>query len=192
MMSGDEIKQSAVLPRVAKGDAEAVQECIDRYGRLVWSLALRHSPSRGEAEDAVQEIFIALWESAARYDPGRASEAAFISTIARRRLIDQHRRRQRRIKLESLDEKEYVEPETPGRHVEACAEAALAARAIDRLQPKERNVVLLSAYHGMSHGQIAEHTGLPLGTVKTYVRRGLSRVKDMLQGGLGGLEEVRA
>ena len=168
------------LPRIAAGETDLIQSCIDEYGPLVWSMALRRCPSRQDAEDAVQEIFIDVWKSAKRFDESIASEKAFIAMIARRRLIDRRRKIDR-----SLD----TTPITPvleetrlhsEENLEHHAEIALAARAIAQLQPKERDVVLLSVHQGFSHSQIAERTGLPLGTVKTYVRRGLQRVREML------------
>ena len=83
----------SILQRVAAGDMAAMQECIDRYGGLVWSLARRLSLSPAEAEDGVQEAFIELWKHAERFDPEVASETTFVSMIARRRLIDRRRSR---------------------------------------------------------------------------------------------------
>ena len=76
------------LERLADGDTQALEECMTRYRGLVWSLALNYSGNREEAEDAVQEIFLDLWRHAGRYRPEIASEATFIATLARRRLID--------------------------------------------------------------------------------------------------------
>ncbi len=172
----------AILPRLAAGDSNAAADCLQRYSGLVWSLARRHTPTSADAEDAVQEIFIDVWKSAQRFDPKKASEATFITMIARRRLIDRHRHAQRRPQTDPLNPEVEPVPDVQHRQMEAYAEASLAARAIEQLDPKEREVVLLSTYQGMSHGQIAEHTGLPLGTVKTYIRRGLMRVREMLKG----------
>lgn len=176
----------SVLQRVAQGDSDAVKACLDEYGNLVWSMALRNCPDRSEAEDAVQEIFIDLWKSAGRFDASRASETTFVGMIARRRLIDRRRSRARRPIVEDLDERLEKRGEEPVAgdgpdSVEATADASLAARALAQLDPKERHVVLMSAYHGYSHGQIADETGIPLGTVKTYIRRGLSRVRALLE-----------
>ena len=176
-------ENETLLQRVAKGDAAAVDDCLDQYGDLVWSLARRHCMEREEAEDAVQEIFIDLWRSAARFDPSRGSEVTFICTIARRRLIDRNRYRQRQLRTESLETREGEVRDIhdiKADQVEAQAEAALAVEAMDQLDPKEREVILLSVYQGMSHSQIARHTDLPLGTVKTCIRRGLMRVSDLL------------
>jgi len=170
-----------VLPRLASGDPGAAEECLDRYGSLVWALARRHLRGSADAEDAVQDIFVDVWKNAGQFDAAKASEAAFITMIARRRLIDRIRRLQRRPRTTPI-ELEVDVPDPLATKPEMSAEAGLAARAIARLQPKERQVVLLSTYQGMSHGQIAEHTGLPLGTVKTYARRGLQRIRESLTG----------
>ena len=169
-----------LLQRVAAREAAAIRECLDRYGALVWSLARRMSPSPTEAEDAVQEIFLDLWQSASRFDPSLASEAGFVAMIARRRLIDRHRRRQRRWDTEPLPEV-LAEPPGSGLRQEVCAEAAIAARAMEQLRPEQRAVLIL-ACQGMSHEEIATAMGMPLGTVKAHVRRGLSRVRQALVG----------
>src|SRR5438132_13118196 len=96
-----------LLPRVARGDGVAVEQCVDRYGGLIWQIALRFSATRADAEDAVQEVFIDLWKSAARFDPTRASETTFVAMIARRRLIDRkraHDRAPKQVPEKKLDE----------------------------------------------------------------------------------------
>ena len=170
----------SLLGRVAGGDATAVRECLQRFGGLVWSLARRLSPNQSDAEDAVQEIFVDIWRSANKYDPRAASEATFVAMIARRRLIDRLRSRQRR-REEPLSEGENRAIQQP-QEGELAAEAALAARAIAQLRPDQRQVLLLATMHGLSHEEIAARTGLPLGTVKTHARRGLLRVREVLAG----------
>lgn len=178
-----------VLPRVAAGEPSAVAECMERYGGLVWSIALRLTGSRADAEDAIQEIFIDLWKSAARFDESVASEKAFIAMIARRRLIDRRRRDQRGLQTEPMPQDPNIAGDAGDRRIESCAEVSLARRALRKLDPKERDVLLLSAYEGFSHQQIADRTGMPLGTVKTYIRRGLQRVRKALEGDrLGSVE----
>ena len=167
----------ALLTRVASGDPGAVRDCLARYGGLIWSIARRFEA--GDAEDAVQEIFLDLWRSAARYDPQIASEPAFVAMIARRRLIDRQRTRRRRPTTEAI----AAEPQAadPAARPDSCAEAAQAARALDRLRPEQRHVLVL-ATHGLSHGEIAERTGMPLGTVKAHARRGLQSIRAALLG----------
>lgn len=168
-----------VLTRIAAGDADAVQDCIDRYGNLVWTIARRFTRSAVDAEDAVQDVFIDLWKSAARFDPARSTEAAFVAMVARRRLIDHVRRVERRPQTTEMAEG-FDFPGTDAHHIEMNTDAALAARALQQIKPEQRNVLMMSVYHGMTHSEIVEETGLPLGTVKSHIRRGLSEVRRIL------------
>ena len=168
-----------ILERIAAGESGAVQECIDTYSRLLWSIALRFSRSPGDAEDAVQEIFVDLWKSAGRFDPARSSEKTFVAMIARRRLIDLLRRSERRPQLAAIPEDfDFADPKQE--RLEASAEASLAARALEALKPEQRRVLLLSVVHGLSHSEIVERCQLPLGTVKSHVRRGLAEIRQAL------------
>jgi len=186
--------QVGILERVSKGQQGAVQECIDRYGGLVWSLARRLSANPSDAEDAVQEIFLDLWRSAPRFDPSVAAEATFVAMIARRRLIDRSRRAGLRA-MPSLDAGESNEGPGDDRprpevSAEVGEDAERAALALESLKPEQQRVLRLSIYHGLSHERIAETTGMPLGTVKTHVRRGLIRLREILSGDAPGAEEV--
>jgi len=178
---GTGLDQQSVLERVAAGDGDAVNECIDRYGGLVWSLARRLCPDRSEAEDVVQEIFVSVWSSAKRYDPGIGSEATFIATIARRRLIDRARKRGRTLGAAPLDES-YAEPARPAAEpgTKDRGEAVAAEAALRELSEEQQRVLRMSIMHGLSHEQISRATDLPLGTVKTHIRRGLIRIRKKL------------
>ncbi len=167
----------AVLARVARGDLAAVQTCMNRYGNLVWSIARRFSRSREDAEDAVQEIFLDLWKSAARYDPERASEEAFVAMIARRRMIDRLRAGKRQPVVEPIGTDDFVQQE---HFPESSGEAILMEKALQKLRPEQREVLLLAACQDLSHDQISARTGLALGTVKTHARRGLLKLRQLL------------
>lgn len=170
-----------VLERIAAGDSAAVKECMDAYGGLVWSLARRLSYSAADAEDATQEIFLEIWKSAARYDPKMGSEAVFITTIARRRLIDRMRARKRRPPTEEFNEELVVDAALEAPDSGALAvEAAIAARALAQLGEGERQILLMGVVEGMTHSEIALATGKPLGTVKTQLRRGLIKIRALL------------
>jgi len=178
------------LARAARGDEAAVRECLGRFGPLVWGLARRLSPTRADAEDAVQEIFLDLWRHGGRYDPSRASEEAFVAVIARRRLIDRRRRAARRPRLEPIEQ--AAQAVSPAGSAELVAEAALAARAMSGLSAPQREVLRLSVAQGLTHEEIASHTGMALGTVKAHARRGLIRIRNLLSGegtGEEGTEE---
>ena len=171
--------EPTLLERIAKGDPEAVRLVLDQYGSLVWSIA-RRQVGVDLAEDVVQEIFIDVWKSAGRYDPDRGSEATFITTIARRRLIDHQRRMGRNAEPTELEE-ELSDGEEAGNLVELADEARVALEAIDELEPDRRRVLRLAIVDGLTHTQIAEITRLPLGTVKSHARRGLERVRRTLE-----------
>lgn len=173
-----------VLPRVASGDPTAVSDCIARYGGLVWSLARRFLGNATDAEDAVQDVFIELWKNAARYNPELASEPTYITMIARRRLIDRKRRAGRAPAAQPLANESAAAPPT-GARVEIEDEAAKAAAVLNELREDERRVIQMAVYQGMTHEEIAAATGLPVGTVKTHIRRGLIRVRERLGAGGG-------
>ncbi|MBI5434960.1 MAG: sigma-70 family RNA polymerase sigma factor [Planctomycetes bacterium] len=171
---------SSILERIAKGESGAVQECIERYGPLVYSLARRFAKDAHAVEDAVQETFLQLWQVAPRFDATRCNEATFVAMIARRRLIDLRRRADKHGGVEEIDETRA--PASPD-HTEqsaVCDDAQRAKTALGELRPEQKRVLELSIYEGLSHSEIASRTGLPLGTVKTHARRGLERLRDLL------------
>jgi RNA polymerase sigma-70 factor (ECF subfamily) len=171
-----------LLSRASLGDPAAVKECLARFGPIVWGLARRMSPTRADAEDAVQDVFLDLWTHGHRYDPDRGSPELFVAVIARRRLIDRRRRAQRRPVTESMDGGEVLEVGGHDGGVETAVEAALAARAMDELRPEQREVLRLAVAEGLTHEEIAGRTGMPLGTVKAHARRGLLRIRKRLLG----------
>jgi RNA polymerase sigma-70 factor (ECF subfamily) len=170
-----------LLPRIAAGDQAAVRECISRYGGLVWSLARRFLSNAADAEDAVQDIFIELWRNAGRYEAAKASESTFVTVVARRRLIDRRRRAGSRPDALPLPETLTTRGTGDGfAAVDRADEARLAAAALDDLREDQRRVLHMAIYRGLTHEEIAHETGMPIGTVKTHVRRGLLRVRDAL------------
>jgi RNA polymerase sigma-70 factor (ECF subfamily) len=169
-----------VLLRVARGDPAALRECIDQFGSLIWSIARRLTRTHADAEDAVQEIFTDIWRSSGRFDPLQGSEKIFIATIARRRLIDRLRRAANHATTELTDEMETLAWSDPGTLAETCVEAQTAARAVMQLRPEQRRVLEMGLLQGLSHSEIAEALHMPLGTVKTMMRRGLIQVRQFM------------
>jgi RNA polymerase sigma-70 factor (ECF subfamily) len=177
--AGDPADVVHLLPRVAAGDELAVRECVDRYGPLIWALARRWSPDARDVEDAVQEIFVDLWRSAARYDATRATEAGWVAMVTRRRLIDRMRRRQRAVELEPFPEGfDQADDREPDLDRQARIEQAHAV--LQALPTTQRTMLELSLLHGRTHDEIARETGMPLGTVKSHIRRGLQRARGLL------------
>lgn len=167
---------ASLLRRVGEGEDQAFTEVIDRYGALVWSLARRYFGRSSEAEDAVQDTFIALWKSAGRYDPDTASETTFIAMIARRRMIDRLRKQGRRPQTQPLEASPEPERESED-HLADEEQAKAVLSTIDTLDPPQPEVIRRSILDGLTHAEIAEAMQLPLGTVKTHIRRGLIKVR---------------
>lgn len=178
------LADASILQRIAQGDRDAATDCLDKYGGLVWSIARKLLRSQDDAEDAVQEVFIDVWKNAGRFDEQQASETTFIAMIARRRIIDRIRRTNRRITTDSFEDV-VAEPESRGDQVmQTSVEAEQAAEALRQLKPEQQQVLQLSIVQGLSHQEIADATGIPLGTVKTHARRGILRAREIL--GLSG------
>ena len=166
--------QDALLTRAGHGDAAARQACVERFGPLVWALARRHTPSRADAEDAAQEVFVDLLRSADRFDPARSTENGFVAMIARRRLIDLARRRAVRA-VEPSD----AEPSSSAQ-LDERVDASKAARMLAALPERERSVLSMITFEGLSQQEIADRTGMPLGTVKTFARRALLLARELM------------
>lgn len=175
-----------LLPRVARGEADAVQACIARYGPLVWSLAKRLSRDATALEDLVQEIFIQIWKSAERFDPALASEPTFIALIARRRVIDRQRQVARTPQPEPIEEDSASHEEPGYSDVDMGDEARRAHEVLSRLKPEHRRLILMSVVDGLTHQEIATSTGIPLGTVKSQIRRGLEQTAQALRPAVQG------
>jgi RNA polymerase sigma-70 factor (ECF subfamily) len=174
--------QESVLTRIAQGDPSAVEDCIERYGGLVWSLARRLSTSRADAEDGVQEVFVEIWKNADRYRGEIGSEATFIAMIARRRLIDRLRKNRRTLEQEPVAEQDLSSSAPdPAAKLELAEEGSRAAECLERLRSVERQVLEMSIIEGLSQSLVAEAIGIPLGTVKTHARRGLIQMRDCMQ-----------
>lgn len=178
-VSGTRIVAS-VLERIARGEQAAVQECLSRYGGLVWSLARRFLGNATEAEDAVQDIFVELWKNADRYNPSLSSEPTYITMVARRRLIDRRRKIVRRPELVQLPDAVASKQKPGTNQVDLVDEASKAAAALLELRPEQQQVLTLAVYQGLTHEEISRNTGLPLGTVKTHARRGLIKLREVL------------
>lgn len=189
-VSGRPIVANTILQRIALGEKAAVQECLSRYGGLVWSLARRFLGNATEAEDAVQDIFVELWKNAAKFNPSLSSEPTYITMVTRRRLIDRRRKIVRRPELVQLPDAVASKQQPGTNQIELIDEAAQAAAALLELRPEQQQVLKLAVYHGLTHEEIAQNTGMPLGTVKTHARRGLIRLREALGVPMSTIETV--
>ena len=178
--------EPTILERIAAGDPLAVEGCLEKYRGLVWSIARRFAGNHADAEDAVQEVFIELWRHAGRFNSAMAAESTFVATVARRRLIDRHRRRARRLDAVPLVAEPTATTRSETDRLETLEEGQQARGLLEQLRPEQRQVLELSFDQGMSQQEIAEATRLPLGTVKTHTRRGLMRLRQLLETGSTG------
>ena len=169
-----------ILTDVASGKPDGVEACLRQFTGPVWNLARRYLNNDSDAEDAIQDIFVDLWKSASRFDPSLGSAMTFVMTLARRRLIDRTRKRGRTPAAQSLTDAEEVAGPFERDKLELVDEVERVSGAMQELRPHQREVLELSLVHGRSHQQIAESTGLALGTVKSHARRGLMRVRELL------------
>jgi RNA polymerase sigma factor (sigma-70 family) len=174
------------LDRIANGDESAVREIIDEYGGLIWRLARRYLGGvPDEIDDAVQEVFVEIWLAAKRFDPAKGTEAAFVATLAHRRLIDHQRKAltRNRAHQTSAAETKQDQPVPILRSAVHQQVALEVAERFDELPEQERLALWLAVYRGMTHRQISEVTETPIGTVKTRLRNGLIRLGRMARPG---------
>jgi len=169
-----------LLERIARGERDAVAQCIEQYSGLVWSLARRFIGNEADAEDAVQEVFLEIWSTAGRYDASRSGEATYISMIARRRLIDRVRKLGREPDSEPLQDAEQLLVRDDRVALEASVDTSRVMDVMETMEPAQKQVLQMSTWLGMSHAAIAQHTDMPLGTVKSHLRRGLLRIREQL------------
>lgn len=171
---------STILQRIAKQDARAVEDCVDEYGGLVYRLARRYlDRATGEIDDAVQEVFFELWRHAGRFDPAKGTEPAFVATIAHRRLTDHQRAHTARRSAPLLGTVVDMKATAKLDGIAHREEAHRVIEAMGELPEEERRALWLSVVHGLSHTQIAEATETPVGTIKTRLRRGIIRLREM-------------
>ncbi|MCA9279097.1 MAG: RNA polymerase sigma factor [Phycisphaerales bacterium] len=171
-----------LMQRVAESDREAVSELYERFGSLVFRMSLQTMPTRQEAEDAVQEIFVRLWRTADRYDNTKAALVTWIMLISRRHLVDKLRRRRARIRPSSLDESMSGALQEQQFNV-GTLEKDERYRAIwDRIStlPELQQTVVIRAYlGGQTLRQISFELGVPIGTIKSALSRALVRLRQL-------------
>src|SRR3954463_16147705 len=177
----DDASDSDLLVLVADRDRQAFELLYHRYVRSMFGLALRRLRDRQRAEDAVQETFAAVWRSAGSYRPERGPAAPWLYAVARNAIVD--RMRTRLQPVADLPETASAEPGPPER-AESAEVAWRVHRALEDIPAKEREVLELAYWSGMSQSEVADYLNIPLGTVKTRTRSGLARLADVLDGEL--------
>ena len=171
----------SILARIAAGEDGSFELLIEKYGNLVWSIGKKFLYRQSDVEDAVQEVFIAIWKSADKFDSSKAKEITFVSMIARRRFIDHLRKISKHKNLESIDEDNSTHQLYKESMLNESTDLQLIKNAIKRLDIDDQELLNLSIYQGYSHSEISKLLNLPLGTVKTKIRRNLIKLQEVFE-----------
>ena len=178
-MQSDE--NDSILARIAAGEDGSFELLIEKYGNLVWSIGKKFLYRQSDVEDAVQEVFIAIWKSADKFDSSKAKEITFVSMIARRRFIDHLRKISKHKNLESIDEDNSTHQLYKESMLNESTDLQLIKNAIKSLDIDDQELLNLSIYQGYSHSEISKLLNLPLGTVKTKIRRNLIKLQEVFE-----------
>jgi RNA polymerase sigma-70 factor (ECF subfamily) len=181
LVQAAESSDDELILRTGSGDRDAFELLYRRYARSVFGLALRRLGDRSRAEDAVQETFASVWRSAKSYKPERGAGAPWLYAVARNAIIDRSRARTE-TPMEAPDS--AIDEAGPLERTEQSWVAWRVHRALEELPEREREVVALAYWSGLSQSEVAEFLGIPLGTVKTRTRAALARLADLLDGEL--------
>jgi RNA polymerase sigma-70 factor (ECF subfamily) len=177
------LSDEALVALVARGDENALAELYDRVGRVAYGIAYRILRDERLAEDAVQEGFLAVWRSAAAFRAERAKASTWIVTLVHRRAVDIVRREERR-RVEPLESEASIDPADPAGSAEDEAwlgfERERVQTALRGLPDAQRETIELAYYGGYSQSELAERLGVPLGTIKSRMFAGLSRLREVL------------
>ncbi|MBX3364598.1 MAG: sigma-70 family RNA polymerase sigma factor [Phycisphaeraceae bacterium] len=170
-----------LMRRVAAQEEQAIGELYDRFGSLVYRLAYQAMPTRADADDAVQEIFVRLWKTSDRYDPKRAALVTWVMLIARRHLVDKLRRSRARVRAAALDDAPPlgVEPlEAMAAGLEQQERFGALMKRVNQLPELQRTVIVRAYLGGQTLRQIGQELDTPLGTIKSALSRALVRLRE--------------
>lgn len=183
-MDSDNLSLQHLLQASADGNENAFADLYARTSPKLYALLLRILKTRDLAEDALQECYVRIWQNAERYDAARGAPMAWLATIARYRALDMLRARKPDSSLDAADDSPVDEIEAP---VDGPEEYALSSEGVSRLDscmqglaPEQRNIVLMAYYQGYTHTEISQRMNTAIGTVKSWLYRGLTKLRDCL------------
>lgn len=177
----EKIGRDALMARTALGDEVAFAELYDELAPTLFGVVLRVLRDRAQSEEVTQDVFIELWRKAAQFDPARGGVHGWAVTIARRRAVDRVRGENARRDRERVDA--AVPPAAPGSPVDAVIDTFDRERArwaVSELSDSRRHALELAFFDGLTHVEVAERLGVPLGTAKTWIRDGLIQLRRRL------------
>lgn len=170
---GDE----TLLGRVAAGDEDAFALLYDRWAGRLLALVRRVLVDPAQSEEVLQEVLLEVWRTAGSFDPARGSARAWMAVMARRRAVDRVRSSESARRREQRWVPTMPDADSTAQSIEDAFEAEEVRAALDAVGEPQRTTLLLAYVEGLTHSQIAERTGTPLGTVKTRVREGVARLR---------------
>jgi RNA polymerase sigma-70 factor (ECF subfamily) len=177
----DQDRDRSCIDRLQAGDVKAFEELYDRHNPMLWSMVLRIVGRAPEAEEVLQDAWLQVWRSAGTYQPSRGTVVGWLLTLARSRAIDRLRSLMSRQRAEAS---ERIEPPTatsePPIQVAQLQVQQAMAEALAALPQQHRQVLQLAYFTGLSQSEIAARLGAPLGTVKSWTRQALSRLRDLV------------
>ena len=171
----DQAMARALERRFAAGDPAALRDAYDRYSAVVYSIALRTLGAHHDAEDVTQQVFVRAWRGRSTFDPERGALAGWLVGITRRQVSDRLNSRVR--DLRTADRAGRAAGPQPAPEPDRVVDAVVVADELEKLAPQVRTVLRLAFFDDLTHQQIAAVTGLPLGTVKSHLRRGMDRLR---------------
>jgi RNA polymerase sigma-70 factor (ECF subfamily) len=175
----------SLIRLLTRRQVDAISELYNRYGRLVFSLAMNSIGDAAVAEEIVQDVFMRVWEKASTYDASIAKVSTWLTSITRHRVIDEFRRGKRRpdkvsVSWTDLSPEDAPYSSGPEEEVELSLQNKFVRKALNTLSIGEREALALAYFKGYSHSEIAEHLGIPLGTVKTRIRMAMQKLRLIL------------
>ena len=180
-----QIPDDELLHAIARGDETALASCYDRYRLILFGLILRILHDREEAEDCLQEVFLQVWRRARDFDESRGRAFTWLVTIARSRALDRLRASGSRLRLATEAARTPIEDVgDAAEEAVQSEEAAIVRRALAELPEEQRHPLLLAYFDGLTQTEIAARLGDPLGTVKTRMRSGMIKLRELLHGKL--------
>ncbi len=179
----DEDADEILLKGVARRDADALMALYRKYGTRVFSLVCRITGDRASAEEVLQDTFHRLWQKPHLYDPVKGPLLAWLFTVGRNAALDQIRKENRRASFRVLQDEGTIGSELPAKQVEAADPTLEHAirQALESLPTNQRRLIELTYFEGWTHTELATHFAEPVGTVKTRIRLGMSKLRETLR-----------
>ena len=180
------INEKELLPKIADKDEEAFSELYKRFSQVVYNLSYRVVKNKSDAEEVVQKVFVQIWNKAENYDQGRGAVSTWIMNITRSRAIDKIRSLKKTRNNISMDDTflQFISPK--GFIIEDAKEKReIIKEALSKIPPEQKTVVETIYFEGYTHSEAADYLDIPIGTVKTRLRLGILKLKDLISPYIG-------